>query len=105
MNYYAFDFLVEKATPAQANEIMNAIIAKVEELGLDMGGGCFPVSDEALEKKAKLEELVELAVNVAESTSAKKSSPSICHGCPEIEVCWSVPSECPNKEVANVKTG
>ncbi len=39
MEFPHFDFVIEKMTKAQADDLLDVIIAYVESLGLDMGGG------------------------------------------------------------------
>lgn len=114
MNYYAFDFLVENASAVQASELMDTIVAKVEELGLDMGGGYYPISDEDLAKKvdreAGLDALAEMTTDAIErlkiGESPKETFASSCCSCPDVDFCFSRPAECPADEGGtDVETG
>lgn len=46
MDYQHFDFVIENATDAQAEALMNVILAIVDVLGLSLGGGYHKTSDD-----------------------------------------------------------
>lgn len=48
--YYEFEFTVEDMTPAEAEELMTFIVRHCEGLGLSVGGGCHPTTDDDYEE-------------------------------------------------------